>query len=148
MLAAGFMVLGVGVKAIDYFLLSRQESELRTQFNAEYRQMLPGAPETDDPVAVIDSLRRRLGTTDTPPLFLQSMEQLSNAIVQNRQAQVQAISFRAGVIDLRITAPDVSTLDSVQRAIAESGQFRAAIQSTDQDGSKVSSRIQIQEAGS
>ena len=148
MLLLGFVVIGFGVKAAGYFLLSQQASELRAQFNAEYQQMLPGAPETDDPAAVIESLKRRLGNTETPPLFLQSMQQLSNAIGQNQQARVQAISFRAGVIDLRITAPDVSTLDNIQRVIGESGQFSASIQSTDQDGEVVNSRIQIQESGS
>jgi len=104
-------------------------------------------PETEDPVRVIESLRRRLGNVESPPVFLQTMEQLSKAIQQNQEARVQAISFRAGVVDVRITAPNVATLDSIQRAITASGQFRAAIQSTDQDGDKVSSRIQIQEAG-
>ncbi len=74
------------------------------------------------------------------------MEQLSRAMQQNKDAKVQAISFRAGVVDIRITAPNVATLDGIQRAITESGQFQAAIQSTDQDGDEVSSRIQIQEA--
>lgn len=148
MLAVAFVLVGVGAKALDYFLMSRQEAELKALFNAEYRQMLPGAPETDDPVAVIESLRRRIGNVETPPLFLQSMEQLGRAIQQNEEAQIQAISFRAGVIDLRISAPDVATLDGIQRSIGESGQFRAAIQSTDQDGERISSRIQIQVAGS
>lgn len=147
MLALAFVVVGVGAKALDLFLLSNQEAELRQSFNDEYREMLPGAPETDDPVAVIESLRRRIGNVETPPVFLQSMEQLSRAIQQNDQAKIQAISFRGGVVDLRVSAPDVATLDNVQRAISESGQFRAAIQSTDQDGDKVSSRIQIQVAG-
>jgi len=124
-----------------------QESELRQLFNTEYQQALPGVPETEDPVRVIESLRRRLGNVESPPVFLQTMEQLSKAIQQNQEARVQAISFRAGVVDVRITAPNVATLDSIQRAITASGQFRAAIQSTDQDGDKVSSRIQIQEAG-
>ena len=74
------------------------------------------------------------------------MEQLSRAIQQNREAKIQAISFRAGVVDIRITAPNVATLDAIQRAITESGKFQAVIQSTDQDGDEVSSRIQIQEA--
>jgi len=148
MLLVAFALVGLGTKAADLYLLSQQEAELRLVFNAEYQQMLPGAPETDDPAAVIDSLRRRIGNIDTPPFFLQSMEQLSRAIQQNRNAQIQAISFRAGVVDLRVTAPDVATLDGVQRAIAQSGQFQAAIQSTDQDGEKVSSRIQIQVSGS
>jgi len=148
MLALAFVLIGLGVKATDFYMLSRQEADLRQTFNTEYQQMLPGAPETDNPVAVIESLQRRIGTAETPPIFLQSMEQLSRAIQQNTQATIQAISFRAGVIDLRVSAPDVATLAGVERAISESGQFRASIQSTDQDGEKVSGRIQIQVAGS
>jgi general secretion pathway protein L len=147
-LLIAFGLVGIGAKAADFYLLSKQAAELQQIFNAEYQQMLPGAPETDNPVAVIESLRRRIGTVDSPPLFLQSMEQLSSAIQQNTSATIQAISFRGGIVDLRVSAPDVATLDGVQRAIAQSGQFRAAIQSTDQDGDKVSSRIQIQVAGS
>ncbi|MDH4073751.1 MAG: type II secretion system protein GspL [Gammaproteobacteria bacterium] len=147
-LALAFGVVGVGAKGLSFYVLSKQEAELKALFNSEYRQMLPGAPETDDPAAVIDSLRRRIGNVETPPVFLQSMEQLSRAIRQNSSASIQAISFRAGIIDLRVSAPDVATLDGVQRAIGESGQFQASIQSTDQDGDKVSSRMQIQVAGS
>jgi general secretion pathway protein L len=143
-----FMLVGIAVKGTDYYLLNRQEAELRQLFNDEYRQIIPGAPETDDPVRVVDSLRRRAGTTGATPVFLQSMEHLSRAMQQNKEARVQAISFRAGIIDLRITAPDVATLDQIERAIGEGGQFTASIQSTDQDGDKVSSRIQIQASGS
>lgn len=149
MLAIAFALIGLGTKALDLYLLSAQETELQQTFNAEYRQMLPGAPETDDPVAVIDSLKRRIGNVETPPLFLQSMEQLAKALQQNQEASIQAISFRAGVIDLRVSGPDIGTLDNVQRVIGESGQFRAEIQSTDQDNdNKWNSRIRIQEAGS
>ena len=147
MLLVAFGLVGLGVKAFDYYQLSRQVDELRQVFNTEYQQMLPGAPETDDPEAVIESLRRRVGNVEAPPIFLQSMAALGRAIQQNQQAKITAISFRAGIVDLRVTAPDVATLDNVQRAISEGGRFRAAIQSTDQDGEGVSSRIQIQEAG-
>ncbi|MGI9202557.1 MAG: type II secretion system protein GspL [Woeseiaceae bacterium] len=148
MLLLAFVLVGLGAKAADYYLLTRQETELRQMFNAEYQQMLPGAPEVDDPAAVVDSLRRRIGNVESPPVFLQTMEQLSRAVSQNRSAKIQAISFRAGVIDLRVSAPDVATLDGLQRAIAQNSQFQATIQSTDQDGETVSSRIQIQVTGS
>jgi type II secretory pathway component PulL len=87
------------------------------------------------------------GSSQSPQVFLRSLEQLSHAIRQNRSASIRAISFRAGVVDIRLTAPDVSTLDNIQRAISQNGQFKATIQSTDQDGDKVSSRIQIQAGG-
>ena len=143
-----FGILGLLAKGADYYQLTRQEAELQRVFNAEYQQVLPGAPETNNPRAAVDSLRQRIGVADEPPVFLQTMEQLSEAVTQNSSASIQAVSFRAGVIDLRVSAPDVSTLDGLQKAIAADNRFNATIQSTDQDGENVSSRIQIQVAGS
>ena len=100
-----------------------------------------------DPAAAVRSLLARSGSAQAPQVFLSSLEQLSQAIKQNSSASIQAISFRAGVVDIRLTAPDVATLDNIQRTIAQNGQFRATIQSTDQDGDKVNSRIQIQAGG-
>ena len=140
-------VVGIAAKATDLYVLQRQEAELKQQFEAEYRQIAPGAPAVEDPTRLVASLRARLGTSDTPPLFLQSLEQLSRALQQNREARIAAISFRAGVVDIRLSAPNVSTLDKIQRGISESGQFEAAIKSTDQDGDGVSSRIQIKASG-
>ena len=76
-----------------------------------------------------------------------SMQQLSLALQQNTDARIEAISYRAGVVDIRVIAPNVAALDSIQRIISESGQFSAAIQSTNQEGDRVNSRIQIQANG-
>jgi general secretion pathway protein L len=143
-----FGVLGIATKATDYFLLMREEAGLKQQFNEEYRQMLPGAPETDDPARVIQSLKRRVGTATTTPVFLQSMEQLGRALQENSAARIELISYRNGVVDIRLSAPNVATLASIQEAVSENGQFRANIQSTNQEGEKVLGRIQIQQAGS
>ena len=140
-------IVGMGAKATDYYLLLQQEAELQQMFNTEYRQIIPGAPETDDPSRVVASLRARAGTVTSSPVFLQSMEQLSRAMIENREARIEAISYRAGVVDVRVTAPNVAMLDSIQKAVGQNGQFQATIQSTDQDGEQVNSRIQIQEIG-
>lgn len=140
-------LVGIAAKATDYYLLSRQEAELKQQFEAEYRQIAPDAAAVEDPARLVASLKSRVGTSGTPPLFLQSLEQLSRALQQNKEARIEAISYRSGVVDIRLSAPDVSTLDSIQRVVSENGQFDAAIQSTDQDGDSVSSRIQIQANG-
>ncbi len=140
-------VIGIAAKATDYYVLLRQEAELRQLFNTEYRQILPGAPDTADPARVIESLKRRVGTVTSTPVFLQSMEQLSRAMQQNPEASIVAISYRAGVVDIRVTAPNVAMLDNIERAVDQNGQFQATIQSTDQDGERVNGRIQIQEIG-
>ena len=76
-----------------------------------------------------------------------SLLQLGQALAANKTAKIEAISYRAGVVDIRLTAPDVATLDNIQKIISQSGRFSASIQSTDQVGEMVNSRIQIREAG-
>lgn len=148
MLLIALGVVSVVAKAADYYRLTKLEADLQQTFNAEYQAVVPGAPATDNPEMVIDSLRRRIGNVETPPVFLQSLESIARALQQNREAEIQAISFRGGAVDIRVVAPNVSILDNLQRVIGEGGRFRAAIQATDQDGDKVNSRIQIQAVGS
>lgn len=150
---AAILLLAVGLvgfanKAASYFKLQQQETQLRAQFMNEYRQVVPNAPEVADPAAAVNSLRARAGgNRSTPPVFLQSLEHLSQALAEHDAADVQAISYRAGVVDIRMSAPSVSVLDDVQRIVDEGGLFEAAIQSTDQDDDKVNSRIQIKAVG-
>ena len=120
---------------------------LKQQFEAEYHQILPGTSSVEDPAGIIGSLKARVGTSGTPSVFLQSLEQLSWALKQNKEARIDVISYRAGVVDILLTASNVSTLDRIRRVISENGQFKASIQSTDQDGDKINSRIRIQVNG-
>jgi len=139
--------LMVGAKVVDIYNLKNQLSGIQQEFLVEYQQFVPGARLPSDPLPAVQSLLARTGSTESPQVFLQSLMQLSAAIQQNRSAAIEAISFRAGVVDVRLTAPDVSTLDNIQRAIGQSGQFSATIKSTDRDDDKVTSRIQIQAGG-
>jgi general secretion pathway protein L len=147
MLLLGLFVVAVAGKAAGYYSLARQDTTYRHQFNEEYQRTAPDAPAVEDPASVVASMRARSGRTAAPQVFLQSLEHLSRALARNSDARIDAISYRAGVIDIRISAPDVATLDSIQRAIGEGGRFTASIQSTDQDGERINSRMQIQAKG-
>lgn len=148
MLLLGLAFLGIAGKGVDYYRLSQEENALKAQFTEIYREIRPqDNREVIDPVATVNSVRRGFGGPVAAQVFLPSLQQLGLAIQQNSTAEIEAISYRAGVIDVRLTAPDVATLDSIQKIVSSSGRFTAAIQSTDQVGDKVSSRIQIREAG-
>lgn len=149
MLLLGLVVLAVATKGVDYYRLVQDEASLRAQFNAEYRQIRPDdTREILDPVATVVSLRRNIGGSVAPQVFLPSLRELGAAIAANSTAEIETISYRAGVIDLRLTAPDVATLDKIQKAVSASGRFQASIQSTDQIADKINGRIQIRESGS
>jgi len=150
--AAAIMVLALGMiamamKGLGYYQLQQDESALRAQFNAEYHLIRPGdTREIVDPVATVISLRRSVGGSAAPQVFLPGLRELGAAIAANSAAEIETISYRAGVIDLRLTAPDVATLDNIQKAVSSSGRFSASIQSTDQVADKINGRIQIRES--
>jgi general secretion pathway protein L len=147
MLLLALVVTGVLAKATDLYMLNRQAAALREQFLAEYREVAPGDADVNDPTAVVGSLRARTGRSESPQVFLQALEQLSRALQANGEVEIEDLSYRSGVVDIRVTAPSVGTLDSVQKIIREGGRFTASIQSATQQGEGVSSRIQIKEAG-
>lgn len=141
-------LVGLGGKAVDYYRLVQEEAALKAQFALEYREIRPGdTREIVDPMGTVNSIRRSLGGPTASQVFLPSLLALGRALQQHATAEIEAISYRAGVIDVRLTAPDVATLDSIQKLVSDSGRFSASIQSTDQVGDRISSRIQIREAG-
>lgn len=148
MLLLALLVVGTAGKAVHVTALDREEAALREQFHAEYRQIVPGAPEVDDPTRLVASLRSRAGGGGgSAPVLLQALEQLGRAMDGDKDAAIEAISFRGGVVDVRLNAASVSVLDAIRQTIDQGGGFRARIQSTDQVGERVSSRIQIRENG-
>lgn len=142
-------VVGILGKVADYYRLSVEHDALRQQFTEEYRELRPNDDrDVVDPVATVSSLRRSIGASgNAPQVFLPSLRQLADAIEQNSSAKVEAISYRAGVVDVRLNAPDISTLDNIVQAVGASGRFAATLQSADNVGDRVNSRIQIREAG-
>lgn len=148
-LLVGLLLAGLVAKGVDYYRLTEEAATLQAQFSEEYRQIRPGdTREVLDPINAVRSIKQGLGAATGPQVFLPSLRQLGEAMAQNASASIETISYRAGVIDVRITSPDVATLDNIQKAVSLSGQFQASIQSTDQVADRISSRLQIREAGS
>lgn len=148
-LLLGLALVAMAARGVDYYRLNQEEAILKAQFAEEYRFHRPDdARDIVDPVGAVASIKRALGTVVSPQVFLPSFRELSLAIAANSSAEIEAISYRAGVINIRLTTPDVATLDNIQKAISASGRFRASIQSTDQVADKIKGRIQIREPGS
>jgi general secretion pathway protein L len=149
LLLLGFAIVGLVAKGVDFYRLAQEETTLQAQFTKEYREIRPGdTREVMDPLNAVKSIRQGLGAATGPQVFLPSLRHLSDAMAENATAHIETISYRAGVIDVRITSPDVATLDNIQKSVSASGRFQASIQSTDQVADQISSRLQIREAGS
>ena len=147
-LLLGLLFVGMAMKGVTVYQLEDERAALQAQFTAEYRQIRPGDErEIVDPDGLVNSLRRSLGTSAGPQVFLPSLRELGAALAANSEFEMEAISYRAGVIDLRLTVPEVDALDSIRKAISASGRFTATIERTDQVADKTDGRIQIRETG-
>ena len=148
-LMLGLVIVAFAGKGVDYYRLTQEEVALKTQFLQEFQQISPGDTRAVlDPVAAVNSIKRGLGAGTARPVFLDSLRELAGAMSANENASVEALSYRAGVVDIRVTTSDVETVGDIQRLIGASGQFVASIQSTDRVADRINSRIQIREAGS
>jgi type II secretory pathway component PulL len=148
-LLLGLIILGFTAKGVDYYRLSQEETALQARFTEEYRQIRPAdTRDVLDPINAVRSIKQGMGAATGPQVFLPSLRQLSDAMAKNSAARIETISYRAGVIDVRISSPDVATLDNIQKSVSASGRFQASIQSTDQVADEISSRLQIRETGS
>lgn len=143
-LFGAFVMTALLVRAADLYILGREEAALRGAFLAEYQEVAPGAPAPRDPAAIVASLRTRTGHAEAPPRFLQSLEDLSLALRTQEETRIESLSYRAGVVDVRLSAPNVTALDSIQKSIRERGRFKASIQGTSQQGERVSSQIRLE----
>lgn len=148
LLLAVFVVALVG-KGVDFLSLSRQEVALTEQYTVLYQSLTGEARVPGDPIGAAQSLSRQYGSGSGPTqIFLPSILELAKAIRENGDTEIEALSYRAGVIDLRLTAPDVATLDRIQKLVGDSGRYTASIQGTTQgEDGRVNSRIQIRDSG-
>ena len=80
------------MKGVTVYQLEDEQAALQAQFTAEYRQVRPGDErEIVDPDGLIESLRRSLGTSSGPQVFLPSLRELGAALAANSDIVIEAI---------------------------------------------------------
>ncbi len=148
MFLGAFVVLSLAGKGIDTYRMHVEIDSLRAQFSDIYLGIRPGAnAEIVDPLGTVNSLRRsQVSVAAGPQVFLPSLQQLAAAVDGKSAVKIEAISYRAGIVDVRLLAPDIPTVDGIVQAVSASGRFVASLQSTDRVGEQVNVRLQIREA--
>jgi type II secretion system protein L len=144
-LLGGLLVLTLVFKGVLFWQLSRQEAVLDAAASQVLTQTFPDASGAQDPWSVLQS---RLGAssgnlTVSGPGFAEAIETLAGAFSQTPGIQLQTLSWRSGILDLQLLAPNVDALDKLRQQIGTSGLFTAAIQSANPDKDVIKGRIQI-----
>ena len=138
-LAAALVMLGLVGLATEYFTLSRRDDSL-TELVASSCQRLGAARMS----ACRSEVDRRLAAAGAAPESQDQFLETLAAIAASRDAssRITALSFRQGVLDLRVVAPSVPALDEFARRMGEAS-FSVSIQSASPGDDGVEGQLQV-----
>ncbi|MGI9342927.1 MAG: type II secretion system protein GspL [Gammaproteobacteria bacterium] len=151
-LLACFAVTVIGAKLFEISSLNRQAAALDTAIEQAIRYTFPEVREVRDARALLKSKLRALGRdsgTGSSTEFLDTLQTVAGAVGDpgDERATLETVNYRSGVMELRVLAPNVEALDTIQKQIAKSGSLSAEIQSANPEGDRVRGRIQIKSSG-
>jgi general secretion pathway protein L len=151
--AAGLLVavclLSLATDALAVWQLSRQEAKLNAVASETLVNAFPSAAGAADPWGQLQSRLQAGsgGATNTGPDFVEALVVLAKALDSSSGIKVEALNFRAGIIDLRLEAPAVQNLDTLRQTINDSGVFVADIQSANPADNVIKGRVQVKVKG-
>jgi general secretion pathway protein L len=147
-LLALLIVVVVVRDGLELLHLQREEARLDESIAAAFQQALPGARMEDPRFQVERRLAALRGTVDPGNQgFLDALETVGSALGNSANIRLEALSYRAGVLDLKLMAPNVESLEQVRQAVGRDGRYTATIQQADPRGDGVEGRIQLTGAG-
>jgi general secretion pathway protein L len=138
-LAAALLLTFVGAQGLKLWQLRQAEKQLDAQIAATFNDILPGQPIVD-PRAQIQGVMARAGGGGGA--LLPAMSLLAQAVAQAPATRVELLSYRSGVLELRVLAPTVEALDALKQAMA-SGGARVELQSANPREQQVEGRLQV-----
>jgi general secretion pathway protein L len=147
-LLAVLAVLLVGQEVLQLVQLKREEARLEQAIADTFEQAMPGARMENARLQVERQLAVVRGSGSAANEgFLTALETLGSALSEAPGIRLEAISYRTGVLDLRVQAPSVDSLEQVRQAVARGGRFTATIQQANQRADGVEGRIQLTGGG-
>lgn len=148
MLAAVFFAAHLGLKGWQYFHYRSEEVRLDNEIAEVFQQVMPGAPVPDSAAARRQVETRLAQLRGTGPVsgMMTTLAMLGEALAQAQGTNIEALSYRNNITDLRVLAPSVDALDRIRQVASERG-VTATIESASPRDSKFEGRLKLQSPG-
>jgi general secretion pathway protein L len=147
-LAGVFFAAHLGLRGWQWYHYKQLEAHLDSQITSVFQQAMPGSP-VPEPLQARKQVELRLNALrGTAPVsgMMTTLALLSEALAQAPGTNLEALSFRNNVTDLRLLAPSVDALDRIRQVALEKG-VTAEIQSARPRESKFEGLVQLKGAG-
>lgn len=147
-LAFIFFAAHIGVKSWQYVHYKGAEQRLDNDIATVFQQAMPGQPMPDplDARKVVEQRLNQLRGAGPVSGMMTTLATLGEALAQTPETDIEAISYRNNVTDLRVLAPSVDALDRIRQVAKERG-VSAEIQAANPRDKKFEGRLQLKNAG-
>jgi len=145
-LLACLTVALLGTKLLEIAALRQQAANLDSAIEQAIRYTFPEVREIRDARALLQSKLRGVrgpSAAGTQTEFLDTLQAVAGALSDGADTKLETINYRSGVTELRVLAPNVEALDTIQKQITKDDGLQAEIQSANPEGDQVRGRIQI-----
>ena len=144
LLLAGVLLSNI-VTGVDYFRLRNEREELNARMKSVFMESFPGTRRVVDPRVQmqqqLEQLQRRAGSGGR---FLTLLARSADVLRTAKDIEIAGASYRAGRLDVDLTAANLQVLDQLKQALSAHG-LEVEIQSAAADaGQRVKSRLRIQ----
>jgi general secretion pathway protein L len=144
LLLAGVLLSNI-VTGVDYFRLRNEREELNARMKSVFMESFPGTRRVVDPRVQmqqqLEQLQRRAGSGGR---FLTLLARSADVLRTAKDIEIAGASYRAGRLDVELTAANLQVLDQLKQALSAHG-LEVEIQSAAADaGQRVKSRLRIQ----
>jgi general secretion pathway protein L len=145
-LAGALIALNLLGKGVEIWHLSRVEKQLDASIERVFREAMPGEQNAVDARRRMEARLQAIRGGASGDSLLTALGTLGGAVAQVPETTLEALSFRGSVLDLKVTAKDVGSLDRLQQLVTERGML-AELQSSNPRPPGVEGRIQVRGRG-
>ncbi len=143
-LALLLFTIGFAGKMLERNQLAAQQTLLRQQAEQIYRRTFPDARKVVNPrIQMAQRLKQlRGGGKKQQDRFLDLLATSGEVIAADKKARLKSIRYRNGRLDLKVTAPTLSKLDSLKNRLIEAG-LNTELTNADSAGGKAVGNLRI-----
>jgi len=145
-LAASLLCLHLGSRYFELSRLKKSEAALDASIQDAFRAAMPGQQNATNARRRVEARLNELHGSGGNGSLLPALSALANARSAAPGATIEGLTYRNGILDLRISAPDAASLDAIGQQLRASS-WQADIQGGTAAGDAYRGRLQVRKAG-
>jgi general secretion pathway protein L len=145
-LAASLLCLHLGSRYFELTRLKKSEAALDVSIQDAFRIAMPGQQNSTNARRRVEARLTEVHGGGGGGALLPALSALANARGAAPGATIEGLTFRNGILDLRISAPDAAALDAISQQL-RAASWQADIQGGSSNGDTYRGRMQVRKAG-